>query len=680
MASPTSPPQRSSLTSGFFQALPQVLPQYTAASQTSTSRITNHDDRSDDPIPPRLLRLYLPFPIPDHISNHLHSFARLVLHPTTLSYTVDADTNPPTLHPLTTFGTPNLTDPLHTSPGWKNLKRIETANGVVGHGYPQPTFQANSTDRTPYNRRIQQFANLHLWGGSAAVATCPMAMTDGAAVLLRQQLASTDLDVRPRKVFQDAYDRLISLDPDFAWTSGQWMTERSGGSDVRGTETVARLITAQEIEEDRRRGVDKDSIGNDLGEWRVDGFKWFSSATDADMCVLLAQTDRGLSAFFAPLRRRVPISQSGAGVSIGDQAWTTHMNGVYLSRLKNKLGTKAVPTAELEIRGMRAYLVGKPGQGIKMISSLLNVTRIWTASGAVSGWARGLAISRAFTRVRKVKGGKLLSENKQHVRWMADETVGYRAMTSLYMFGVALLGHAEDPRGSRGTKAMELGLLPDTREETEMLLRLLTPLMKMCCSLASVAGLRACMESLGGVGYCENNEDGGVLNIARLFRDANVNPIWEGTGSVLAEDLLRALRAGKNDVGQVLEKTFGKWFSGVTMSMKKMQPRFQEMLRVVRERYEKVKELLETKSEDELLWQGRVIVGHFEAIVCAVLLLADTCVDGDEVATAVAQRWIRMKVKEGPKEEVGGWEKEAALDRRIFLGNYDGRPKSSTKL
>ena len=513
-----------------------------------------------------------------------------------------------------------------------------------------------------------------------------MAMTDGAAVLLRQQLTATDLPSSIRTVLSSAYERLISLDPDYAWTSGQWMTERSGGSDVRGTETFARNLTSQELSDDQRVARDKDSIGNDLGEWRVDGFKWFSSATDADCVVLLAQTCVGLSAFFAPMRRRVPVVAANGGVaalsvdSEGSGGFTTEMNGVYISRLKNKLGTKAVPTAELEIRGMRACLLGKEGQGVKIISSLLNVTRLWTANGGVAGWSRGLAISRAFTRARKVKGGMALSSNKQHVKWMADETVVYRAMTSLYMFGVALLGHSENPAGSKGTKAWELRLLPDSKEATEKLLRLLTPVMKSCCSLHSVEGLRACMESLGGVGYCENNEDNGILNIARLFRDANVNPIWEGTGSVLAEDLLRALRVGRPGAKEELEGVFGMWFERVTAALGSIDVAFGAMIAVLKRRYNKLKTILGSKTEEELLWQGRLVVAHFEAIVCAVLLIADAAVDGDETTIAVAERWVRMKMKEGAHENELDFKTEVEMDRQIFLGDHETAPKLVPKL
>jgi alkylation response protein AidB-like acyl-CoA dehydrogenase len=660
--------QSSSLANGFFQTLPILLPQYTDARSHKKAPANNATSISDDPVIPRLIALYLPTSLPS-ISKHLHDFSRLVILPQTLAHTVDADTNPPTLHTLTTFGTANLVNPLQTSPGWKALKRIETANGVVGHGY-----HTQSPD-TAYNLRIHQFLTLHIWAGSAAVAMCPMAMTDGTATLLRSVLASScNLPPSTRKTFSNVFDRLTSTDPDFAWTSGQWMTERSGGSDVRGTETIARKLTSDEVRADETmHGSNQDSVGNPLGEWRIDGFKWFSSATDADCAVLLAQTQKGLSVFWAPLRRRISAT-SPIAATTGAQDDTTIMNGVYLSRLKSKLGTKAVPTAELEIRGMRAYLLGEEGQGTKLISTVLNITRLWTANDSVGCWSRGLAISRAFTRVRKTQG-KLLSENKQHVRWMAEETVMYRAMSGLYMFGVALLGHAEREGAGAGTRAEQLGLLPE-RKDAVKLLRILTPVIKTRCSLRSVEGLRSCMESLGGVGYCENNEDNGILNIARLFRDVNVNPIWEGTVSVLAEDLLRALRVSNKEQMRAELEGFGNWVRTTTSRLREatLDLVVYDMIEDVNRTYTLLLDLLTRKSQAELLWKGRDVLERMEAIVCTILLIADAAVDNDEVAKAVAVRYARERLRsKADDEEAADFEKETEMDRRIFLGDEGKR-------
>lgn len=497
----------SSATTGFFQPLPILPPQYSTSSQSS--RLPPSVD-NDNPVLARILSLYLPTPLPAAIHSALQNFARIALSPETLRLTVDAEVDRPTLHPLTTFGEQNNTASLRTSEGWKGLNKIAIQSGMVALGYKgvesHPSFS--------YNTRVHQHATSHIWAGSAALCECPSSMSDGAAILLGLQLDVDDGDQPGRaSVLQEARRRIISRDPSQAWISGQWMTERIGGSDVSRTETIARKADDAQLHCDAEIHSSRvDAVGMPLGRWRVDGFKWFSSATDADMVILLARTPKGISLFYAPMRR---TSRNQAV-----------MNGVRLSRLKDKLGTKALPTAELEINGMWAWLIGDEGNGVKEITALLNTTRIWSGGIAVGLWSRGLAISRAFSRARTIKAG-LLEDNKQHLAWMAEQTIKFRASTHLLFLGVALLGISE--RGSSalsGTRAKTI--FSGDIAETKSLLRVVTPLVKAQCSLASVSGVRSCMESLGGVGYCENNEDYGIMNVARLFRDVNVNCIWEG--------------------------------------------------------------------------------------------------------------------------------------------------------
>lgn len=668
------PRKASSSTAGFFQALPIVPAQYTASSTGRTSRTTNHEI-SDDPVLSRILSLYLPNPIPTPISTHLHNFSRQVLTPKVLQHTVDCDTDLPTIRPLTTFGEQNKVDSLRTSEGWRELKKIQTPAGVVGNGFPQPSFEF----KQDFNRRIHQYGTLHLWHGTSAVATCPMAMTDGAAVLLRLHLNDPDGDQPGRgAVFRESYSRLISLDNDYAWTSGQWMTERSGGSDVRGTETVARRMTAQEIQADVDNGRDKDAHGLRLGPWLVDGFKWFSSATDADMAVLLAQTPDGLSAFYAPLRRRVGNSLTEASLPTHTTEIPTHTsetNGIRIQRLKSKLGTKGVPTAELELISTRAYLLGHAGQGIKEIASILNVTRLHTASSAAGYLARGLAVSRAYTHVRNIRDGQLLRDNAQHLSWMAGETVKYRANAHFVFFGVALHGATEQDYGTITHDTLgSASLIPLSRSAQLSLLRLLTPVLKAQVSLNSVASLRACMESLGGVGYCENNEDGGVMNVARLLRDSVVNTIWEGTTSVMAEDVLRVVKNVKSH-RNVLDEGFGGWVRGLLdLVGRDGRGRFEKEVEIVKNQYVLLERIVRMLDVLALQRKGREILEHIEAITCACLLMFDATVDGDEVAVEIARRWVRMKALPADQvrieEEAGSSDplKEVEMDRKIFLG------------
>ncbi|KIX01268.1 uncharacterized protein Z518_08993 [Rhinocladiella mackenziei CBS 650.93] len=659
-----TPLKPSSSTSGFFQALPTIPPQYTSPSSlpSKSTSLKEGARASDDPVLARVLSLYLPSPTPREVSSALHKLSRRVLQPSTLRLVVDAETNPPTLHPLTTFGEENRSDPLQTSEGWRALKDIGIEEGAVARGY-----RLESTD---WNRRVHQYAIIHVWSATASLTMCPASMTDGAAKLLSRHLEDPDGDQAGRQaVFREAYRRLTSFDPKDAWTSGQWMTERSGGSDVSGTETLARRLTSQERADDAAAGRDHDATGMPLGPWRIDGFKWFSSATDSDMTILLAQTPGGLSAFYAPMRRRV-----GPGDSV-----QTELNGVRIQRLKNKLGTKQLPTAELELQGTRAWLIGAEGRGIKEVSAILNITRLHTAAGSVAYWSRGLAVSRAYTKVRKVRGG-LLRDNPQHLRWMADETVQYWAGVHLTFLGVSLLGVSEQGWNAvgRGTRAARI--LPQDPAGVEGLLRVLTPVMKAKVSLRSVEGLRSCMESLGGVGYCENNEDGGILNIAKIFRDAVVNTIWEGTVSVMAEDVVRALRDKQLGMGNVLDNVLVPWIQNV---LSICAGRFPDECEAVKVRWHTFGDMARGLDASELHWRGREILDHLEATVCACLLMFDACSDGDEVAALIASRWTWSRVRskaEGRGRQLD-WGQEVRMDKRIFLGeNEDGQSSVRGKL
>ncbi|KAL1953944.1 hypothetical protein VTO42DRAFT_2022 [Malbranchea cinnamomea] len=610
----------SSATQGFFQTPPTILPQI-----------------EDDNALRRMVALHLPSPPPSKIQQDLSRFSRLVLSRQVMSHVADAERNLPYVRPLTTFGAENKTDPLVTSEGWRSLQDLGIKEGIVGLGYEKPG------DGETYNNRIYQYLKYHLWTGSAAMVTCPSAMTDGAAKLLGQHL-----DDENGEIFAEARKRLISRKPGYAWTSGQWMTERKGGSDVRGTETVARKLTGKEKEESD--GLD--AAGFPLGPWRIDGFKWFSSATDADMTVLLAKTgnDGSVSAFYAPLRKRVKGLEG-----------ETELNGVRIQRLKNKLGTKTLPTAELEIKGMRGYLIGKEGQGVKEISTILNITRIHNSLGAVGNWGKALAISRAFAKVRSV-GGRLLTDIPAHVRGLARDHVKYTANMHLVYFLVALLGISEG-QDSSSTPAAKAHILPKSKHQAEALLRILTPMVKARTALQSIKGVRACMENLGGVGYLENEDPS--LNIARLFRDTCVLSIWEGTTDIMADDLVRVVR-GKE--GAKCLAALGQWISDA-LSVAEANTFVSEAkkLRTVWEQWLKgINEL----NANQLRWEGRKYLKGLEKVVCGCLLLLDASRDQDEIVREIARRWIL-----GEAATHGSWTSEAAWDKRIVYGTLSGNAR-----
>jgi alkylation response protein AidB-like acyl-CoA dehydrogenase len=656
------PPIASSSTAGFFQALPVIPPQYTSINVLSPAlgnKYANSTEASDDKVIARILDLYLPSSTSE-VTKHAHHIARLSLDPSVLVHATDAETNHPALRPLTTFGQENKNDALWTTSGWKKLKEIDYEEGVIAVSYDKST--------TKFNRRIYAFVLSHLWGPTGTMTGCPMSMTDGAATLLSKHLDDVDGDQPGRgKVFREAYQRLTSRDAKKAWTSGQWMTERTGGSDVSGTETVATRMSPAELEQEGRAGKVADANGMPLGPWRIDGFKWFSSATDSEMAVLLARTTKGgLSAFLIPMRRKVIDDKLTRNEMEQEVLPRTELNGIRIQRLKNKLGTKSLPTAELELRGARGWLIGTEGQGVRDISAILNITRLHTGAGSVANWGRGLAICRSYSKVRKVRGG-LLQDNPAHLRWMADETTKYWAAAHFAFLGIALQGSLEQEWHETVANTKATKLVPSDKSKVAVLLRLIMPVMKAQVSVASVHGLRQCMECLGGVGYCENNEDGGLLNIAKIYRDNLVNPIWEGTVSVMAEDVVRVLLDGRLGDGDVLGNVFAPWVHSVLGCCSSV---FSALSRMVEKRLQTLLGLVHEAQKEEMLYQGRDLLDHIEFIVSSSALMYDATVNPEPIAEAVTMRWLQLHAHIPISANLRHtWSDTVKLDKSIFLGD-----------
>jgi alkylation response protein AidB-like acyl-CoA dehydrogenase len=316
---------------------------------------------------------------------------------------------------------------------------------------------------------------------SLDVYSCPLAMTDGAA---RTLLGSGN------QALIDKYVPLLTTrDPKMMWTSGQWMTERTGGSDVSQSETVAKL---------------------EGGQWRLYGTKWFTSATTAQMALTLARPEgnpdgsRGLALFLVELR-----DADG------------RLRNISVNRLKDKLGTRKVPTAELTLDGAPATLVGAPSEGVRAITPMLSVTRTWNAVCAVSGMRRALALAGDYARRRKVFGA-LLVDKPLHVDTLAGIEAEYAGAFCLAFKSVGLIG------------ALEHG--PSVEDET--LARALVPIAKLTTGKQAVAVASEAIEACGGAGYVEDT------GLPRILADAQVLPIWEGTTNVLSLDTLRALGKG----------------------------------------------------------------------------------------------------------------------------------------
>jgi putative acyl-CoA dehydrogenase len=195
------------------------------------------------------------------------------------------------------------------------------------------------------------------------------------------------------------------------------------------------------------------------------------------------------------------------------------LNHIEVHRLKQKLGTHALPTAELTLHGSFAELVGEPGNGVKKISSLFNVTRIYNACCAVAGMRRALALAYDYAGRRKVFG-KLLKDQPLHIETLSSLSFAYQKCFHLLFRTVELLGKEE---------------VGEATDEESRLLRLLTPLVKLYTAKQGIGVASEVLESFGGAGYVEDT------GLPRLLRDAQVLAIWEGTTNVLSLDVLRAI-------------------------------------------------------------------------------------------------------------------------------------------
>lgn len=364
-------------------------------------------------------------------------------------------------------------DRIETTPVWQRGAEMATRFGLVAAGHDAAHGEY---------ARCDQFARVYLHHVASEFHTCPLAMSDGAATALK---ASGN-----RELIGRALPRLLAREASQLWLSGQWMTELAGGSDVGNSETEARQ--------------DGD------GRWRLHGRKWFTSAVVGDMALTLARPQGAgegadaLALFYLETRD----AQGG---------W----NGIRIDRLKEKLGTHELPTAEIHLDGTLATPVGPLDHGVRLIAPMLNVTRTWNAVCALATMRRCIALATAYAHRREAFGKRLI-DHPLHRATLADMQAEFEAAFQLVFHVAHLLGRDECG-------------LADAREKAT--LRILTPLAKLWTGKLAVRIASESCEAFGGAGYIENT------GLPLLLRDAQVFPIWEGTTNVLSLDALRAIAA-----------------------------------------------------------------------------------------------------------------------------------------
>ena len=344
----------------------------------------------------------------------------------------------------------NRTDEVELDPSWHWLLRGAVEREI--HGLPWREQRPGG--------HVVRAALFTLWSNTNAGVMCPVSMTYAAVPALRDGAPELAAEWEPR---------LTKPDYDSGALAGMAMTERQGGSDVRANITRA------------------EPVGDGLYE--LHGHKWFCSYPPCDVFLVLAQAPGGLSCF---------LVQRGTGMEF--------------QRLKDKLGTRSLPSSEVEFRGAPGRLIAQEGRGVPAIIRMVNHTRLDCLLGASTGMRRGTLEAIHHGRHRSAFGA-LLAEQPAMRNVLADLAIESEAATA---------------------SAMRVASAYDEPADVAFR-RFATAVMKYWVCKRAPAHAAEALECLGGNGFVEDS------GMPLLYRDAPLNSIWEGAGNVAALDVLRAM-------------------------------------------------------------------------------------------------------------------------------------------
>jgi putative acyl-CoA dehydrogenase len=323
---------------------------------------------------------------------------------------------------------------------------------------------------------------------------CPLTMTYACVPVLRQHAGANAAlgDIwLPRVLARDYDPRPLPIASKRAALIGMGMTERQGGSDVRANLTQAKAQSD--------------------GTWRLRGHKWFFSAPQCDGHLVLAQAAEGVSCFLLP-----------RFLADGTR------NAVQINRLKDKLGNRSNASSEVEFHDAVAWPLGEPGRGIATILEMVQYTRLDCVIGS-AGMMRGALAYALHHAAHRIAFGRMLAEQPLMMAVLADMALEVEGATALAL---------------RLARAFET----TSNERDRALARIVTPAAKYwICKRAPMVALEA-MEVLGGNGYVEETP------LARLYREAPVNSIWEGSGNVICLDVTRAARREPATIDALFEE------------------------------------------------------------------------------------------------------------------------------
>lgn len=339
--------------------------------------------------------------------------------------------------------------------------------------------------------KVAQAALLYLLHQADPGVCCPLVMTS-AAVPTLQVAPDLASEWTPRLLSRHYDERSLPVADKRGATMGMAMTEKQGGSDLRANTTRA------------------EPIGGD--EYLLTGHKWFCSAPMSDAFLTLARVEDQLTCFLVP-RWRPDGSR----------------NGIRLQRLKDKLGNRANASSEIEYQRAWAQRVGSEGRGVSTIIEMAHHTRLHTSVAPASLMHQALAHAIHHASHRYAFGRPLLEQPLMRAV-LVDLALESEAATALAFRLAAAFDAAE-------------------RDATERrLARLLVPVVKYWINKRTPVHVAECLECLGGGGYVEESI------LPRLYREAPLNGIWEGSGNIMCLDFLRALRHDQESQGLLMDQ------------------------------------------------------------------------------------------------------------------------------
>jgi acyl-CoA dehydrogenase len=383
-----------------------------------------------------------------------------------------ADKYPPQLHTHNKIG--ERIDEIEYHPAYLELQKLSYGEGIVSLKY-EKKFLAEHKDI----RHQTGFALGYYFAQTESGLFCPICMTDALGRVLEKNGS--------HPMAQKALAHISSNNLDELWQGAMFLTEKQGGSDVG-----ANTCSAEEV----------------AGKWYLSGDKWFCSNADAKAILALARMPglegsiekgtRGLGLFLV-LRDEPPKNNT---------TWLTH-------RLKDKLGVRSMASGEITFQKTQAYLIGGAGEGFKMMTEMVNMSRLYNSVASLGVSRRAIAEAYAFAKERSAFGNSI----DKLPLWracMADLSAEHIGQMFLTFEAIQQLDKADGGD-----------------EKAAHLVRVMTPLSKALSGKLCVFTASECMELIGGNAYIEEHI------MPRLLRDAQVLPIWEGTTNIQSLDMLR---------------------------------------------------------------------------------------------------------------------------------------------